>query len=230
MSVRCVLFDLFGTLVHYDPGRVSQAFPETYQVITELGCDLAYEASLEVIDRTFVDMDAWSKQQQREYSMLDYSEKLFASLLPDADHSQTDYFKFIEAYIREWSQPVVAVHGVQALLSRASKQFTLGLITNTHHAPMVSRLLHEQQLQGFQVVTTSVQHGRPKPHRDIFLDTLQQLDCSPQQAVYVGDNYAADYLGATGVGMQCYLLGKHARVPRDYQIPTVIDLPLHLIR
>jgi HAD superfamily hydrolase (TIGR01549 family) len=230
MSVRCVLFDLFGTLVHYDPGRVTQAYPETYQVLAELGCELSSAAALDVIDRTFVEMDAWSKQQQREYSMLDFSEKLFATLLSGTGHSQTDYFKFIDAYIREWSRPVSPVHGVQALLSRASKQFTLGLITNTHYASMVSRIVQEHQLHGFQVITTSVQHGRPKPHPDIFLDTLQQLDCSPQQAVYVGDNYAADYLGATGVGMQCYLLGKHARVPRDYQIPTVIDLPLHLIR
>ena len=37
-------------------------------------------------------------------------------------------------------------------------------------------------------------------------------------------------LGATGVGMPCYLIGKHARVPRENQIPTVMDLPLHLLK
>jgi putative hydrolase of the HAD superfamily len=77
-------------------------------------------------------------------------------------------------------------------------------------------------------VITSIEHGRTKPHPDIFLDTLAQLGLSAEEAVYVGDSFDADYRGATGAGMECYLIGRHARVPLQRQITSVFDLPSRL--
>jgi putative hydrolase of the HAD superfamily len=136
--------------------------------------------------------------------------------------------EFVDRYTKDWSAPVAPIENVQTFLRRCQKQFITGLITNTHHEPMVASLLSSFALDGFKIVTTSVEHGRPKPHASIFLDTLEKLKIAPNNAVYVGDTYSADYIGATNAGLQCYLIGKHARVPREFQIPTVLDLPIHL--
>lgn len=231
MATQCVLFDLFGTLLHYDSGRTSQKYDTTYEFVRSLAGDVGYDQFLATIDRTFAELDQWSEQQQLEFSMFEFAAKCLKALgaAPELmdDASCAD---FSEYYTREWSAAVSAVPGVKALLSRTSKKFKTGLITNTHHEPMIHRLLEQWELKAFSVITTSVTHGRRKPHPEIFLDTLALLQLQPEEAVYVGDSYQADYKGATNVGMQCYLIGQNARVPREYRIPSVIDLPLHLIR
>jgi hypothetical protein len=42
MTVRCVLFDLFGALVQYDGSRINQAYPNTYRFIGQLGIPLEF--------------------------------------------------------------------------------------------------------------------------------------------------------------------------------------------
>jgi putative hydrolase of the HAD superfamily len=62
-------------------------------------------------------------------------------------------------------------------------------------------------LQGFFdfiVVAGEVSSWKPDPH--IFRHTLQRLDVLPAQAMYVGDNYYADVVGAQGVGMRPVLI------------------------
>lgn len=231
MAVRGVLFDLFGTLVDYDPSRSQQGYPETFQLAKSLGTEFEYPAFLQCLDKVFADLDRWSLQHEEEFSMLQFADLLLAALgVASEQNTAESRRELCERYIREWMSAVEPIHGVTALLSRAAKQFKIGLITNTHYEPMIDQLIETHRLEGFSVVTASVSHGRPKPHPDIFLDTLNVLEIKPEKAVYVGDSYRNDYLGATAVGMQCYLVGRHARVPREYQIPTVLDLPLHLIR
>ncbi len=231
MATQCVLFDLFGTLLHYDPGRTNQNYPISYEFVRSLAREVTYEQFLATVEQTFTELDVWSQRQQQEFSMQQFAASCFAALgvKPDTIDDAV-CAEFAEHYTLEWSAAVTAVPGVQALLSRTAKQFKTGLITNTHHEPMVHRLLEQWQLKGFSVITTSVTHGRPKPHPDIFMDTLRLLELQPEDAIYVGDSYHADFRGATNIGMPCYLVGQNARVPREYRIPSVLDLPLHLIR
>jgi HAD superfamily hydrolase (TIGR01549 family) len=231
LTVRCVLFDLFGTLVHYDARRVSQSYPDTFQFVQSLAGQaypLNYESFLADTDRIFGELDAWAETHQREFSMQDFAKRLLEEQGIEADSGTLDQFS--DLYTTEWSAGVVAVNGVHTFLSSCAKKFTTGVITNTHYEPMVMNLLARKSLKPFEIVTTSVSHGRPKPHADIFLDTLATLDIAPEEAVYVGDTYRADYEGATNAGLACYLIGQHARVPREFQIPTVLDLPMHLLR
>jgi len=45
-----------------------------------------------------------------------------------------------------------------------------------------------------------------KPDPEVFRCALQRMAISPEQAIYVGDNYYADVIGARGAGMQPVLL------------------------
>lgn len=230
MAIRCVLFDLFGTLVQYDAEHVSQDFTRTHRFVRSIGIDVGYDELLTEVDWVFAHLDAWSIQSHLEFSMVRVAETLFERLPTNQQVSQGHHQEFVELYIQEWAAPVLPVPGVAALLSRCRKRFKTGIITNTHYEPMVRDLLKRFKFTDFDVVMTSVDHGRPKPHANIFLATLDQLQLEPNECVYVGDTYRADYVGANQVGMPCYLIGHHARVPREYQIPSVIDLPLHLLK
>lgn len=229
MAVKGVLFDLFGTLVNYDAGRVNQNFDSTYQLIRSFGSGVELNRFTDQVELVFAEMDVWSQEHQQEFSMQEFASKLFPTIgIPEPTENQLDQFS--EVYTRDWRQGVEPIQGLAPFLNHVRKRFKTALISNTHYEPMVLSIIEEQGMGAFDLVTTSVTHGQPKPHPDIFVDALKQLDLSPEEAIYVGDNYRADYVGATEVGMTCYLIGRHARVPREFQIPTVLDLPVHLIR
>jgi putative hydrolase of the HAD superfamily len=53
----------------------------------------------------------------------------------------------------------------------------------------------------FERVVISVEVGWRKPRPEIFLKALELLNLGPGDALYVGDNYQADVVGAKSVGM-----------------------------
>ena len=224
--VKGVLFDFFGTLVNYNPDRTSQTYESTFEILASLGVRQDYEFFLSTSDKLFDRFLAHSESTHTEFSMQQVLQVLMDQLAVPVTQRELDLLA--ESYTIEWAKSVEPIPGVKRFLSNLSRQFRLGLITNTHYTPMIYRMLREMGIEElFEIVLTSVDHGKSKPHPAIFSDALTQMDVSAADVVYVGDSYLADYKGATGMGINCYLIGKHARVPAEYQIPTVLDLPLH---
>ena len=118
---------------------------------------------------------------------------------------------------RAWCGPRLAVRrvfdDVHPVLSRLrAAGIRLGLISNIWlSGPIVREHLHMLGLAGyFDSVVLSSEVGRIKPHPELFLRSLQELQVSPAQALYVGDNPHADVAGAAAVGMRAILLRRPA--------------------
>lgn len=62
--------------------------------------------------------------------------------------------------------------------------------------------------QYFSSITISSLSGVAKPHPDIFLKALQNHNCLPENAWYIGDSKKEDYWGAKNVGMQSFWLNR----------------------
>jgi putative hydrolase of the HAD superfamily len=58
----------------------------------------------------------------------------------------------------------------------------------------------------FEHVIDSGKVGYEKPAPQIFQAALHAMSVAPEQAVYVGDIYSIDYLGAQRVGMHAVLM------------------------
>jgi putative hydrolase of the HAD superfamily len=67
----------------------------------------------------------------------------------------------------------------------------------------------------FDVVVDSALIGVEKPDPRIFQAALQALDVAPEEALYLGDLYAVDVLGARAAGMHAVLLGEPGEGPPD---------------
>jgi putative hydrolase of the HAD superfamily len=226
--VQGLLFDFFGTLVIYDERRVHQRFPRTHQQLADHGVRLDEQALIRSIDQVFTRFELDARDSMLEFSMADIFTVVLNNL--EVDPLTVDLEQLAHCYTQEWSADIKPIKHVQTLLRQLQREYQLGLITNTHFAPMITRLLKKFELESyFSTVVTSVEHGNSKPHPAIFQHTLETMALNVSQAIYVGDSYRADYLGAQGVGMNCFLVGKHARVPDAYQIPTVVDLPRYQI-
>jgi HAD superfamily hydrolase (TIGR01549 family) len=75
----------------------------------------------------------------------------------------------------------------------------------------------------FLTITDSGIVGHEKPHPAIFAAALQSLNVGPERALYVGDVYSVDYIGARQVGMEAILFDI-AGAYRDKGLPRVESL------
>jgi putative hydrolase of the HAD superfamily len=100
----------------------------------------------------------------------------------------------------------------------------LGIISNWDER--LPRLLDELDLGGkLDAVTYSARVGVEKPHPEIFLACLGELEVPPGAALHIGDSVLHDVEGAEAVGMQAW------RVDRRHgggDLPDLGSLPRRL--
>jgi HAD superfamily hydrolase (TIGR01549 family) len=87
--------------------------------------------------------------------------------------------------------------------------YILGLVSNRQE-PLTGIALEFGIIEFFDFTLSAGQIGYPKPHPAIFLKALEMAgNVAPEEAVYVGDNYYADILGAEGAGITGILVDHH---------------------
>ena len=157
-----ILFDFFGTLVEYSASRVEQGYDATHRLLLNSGVTMSYAAFLDswvAVSETF---DHWSQETGREYAMEQVAAHFLARVCP---HQQSHDFstQLWMSYLREWSVAIRYIPGVRELLADLSAHFRLGVVTNTHYAPLIHTHLRASGMAPYlSVVVTSVEHGRPK--------------------------------------------------------------------
>src|SRR5262249_21157517 len=191
-----ILFDFFGTLVEYSASRVEQGYHSTHKLLLDSGVNISYAAFLESWVAVSEALDRWSQDRGLEYSMDQVAARFLARVCPN--HQSRDFSTQLwMSYVREWSVTIRYIPGVRELLEDLSSHLRLGVVTNTHWAPLIHTHLRESGLAPYVgVVVTSIEHGRPKPHPSIFASALTHLGCAAEATLFVGDSYEADYLGA----------------------------------
>ncbi len=65
----------------------------------------------------------------------------------------------------------------------------------------------------FDLLLASAYAGVEKPHPAIFRLALEKLQVAPERALHVGDNYAADVLGARSAGLDAVLICRDETPP-----------------
>jgi HAD superfamily hydrolase (TIGR01549 family) len=111
--------------------------------------------------------------------------------------------------------------------------FRLGLVSNMMLPGKLlqAKLLQSHALAYFDALVISSDVGYIKPHPEIFRRALSQCQLQADEAVFVGDTYRQDILGAKRAGMKTIWLNSRgeprllaADNPPDAQIETVLDL------
>jgi len=225
-----ILFDFFGTLVGYSASHIGQDYGRSYQLLVEQGVALSYAAYVQEWDRLFSQFERQGSASLIEFSMTTLCHHFWWQTLGrQVDTAVVTTFR--DTYLDEWSRGVQQIAGVREMLAGLAGQYRLVLLSNTHHAPLVHRHLQAGQLAPyFEQVVTSVEFGRRKPAADIFAYALQLAGGAKDTAVYVGDSYTADYLGARGAGLACLLIDPHNRyeIPEAHRLHDILQLPTQL--
>ena len=99
----------------------------------------------------------------------------------------------------------------------------LGLISNIEHD--MSKIFVALGLTSLlDVMVTSQDSGFNKPHPEIFQEALRKAGVQPSEALYIGDQYQVDVVGANQVGMKGILLDRNGYFKEITGCPRIRSL------
>lgn len=182
MTLTAVVFDLDDTLAVTETDRQTLLDQATAAVGAPL---LSRQDYLAAHDRHLTSTDR---------------EPIFADLL--ADHETVVSPGDLAAAYRQGIVDALSpIAGAADLLANLRARYALGLLTNGPHIAQDSKLRKLGWYGEFDavVITGTIEAG--KPDERAFQAVLDELDVSPAEAVFVGDDVDKDIQGAKEVGM-----------------------------
>jgi putative hydrolase of the HAD superfamily len=231
--VRDVVFDFYGTLVEYRADKVIDPDERrAHGVLAAYGITLGFEELRGGLYRALEEREREARRTLVEPHMHDIARGFLAGRCGGALPAGL-VEEFSRAFCEEWGATATAVDGLEGLLDGLSARYRLSVVSNTYYPPLVEGTVARLGLAGrFAAVRTSAALGVRKPDRRIFEDALAALGARVEEAVYVGDTYEADYLGATRAGLRAFLIDPTARypVPEAHRLRHLSELPAALAR
>lgn len=207
--IRAVFFDLYNTLVSYDPPR-----EEIQATVLK---DFGIEVSPEALRRPIMTADDFIYQEHARSPLSKRSKEetmaLYAQyhgiVLREAGLEASQ--ELIAGILKKWMhfdlKMVLFDDVVPTLTQLKGRGLILGLISNVDRD--ITPLYQELGLSAWlQVVVTSQEVGFNKPQPEIFQEALKQAGVKPSEAIYVGDQHQIDVVGANEAGMRGILLDR----------------------
>ena len=208
--IKAVFFDFYHTLVTYEPPQEELEA----EALKELGVSV----SPEVLRRPIMAADEfiYNEIARRQLSNRSQEEKMAL------------YIKYQETVLREagikYDQKLVlGLLGkmqqtkmnlalfddvAPALTDLKSRGIILGIISNMEQ-DMTETLTRLGLPSWLEIVVTSQDAGFNKPRPEIFQEALRQAGVPPSEAIYIGDQYQVDVIGANGAGMKGILIDRN---------------------
>jgi putative hydrolase of the HAD superfamily len=138
---------------------------------------------------------------------------------PDLPES---FFREVDLAFRERSAFHVFPDVIPALEALRASGMRLAVVSNWGWA--APELLATLELaRHFEVLSISARVGYQKPHPAIFEHALELLEVPAAHAVHVGDDPAADVVGARRAGIAPILIDRQGRLDRPLGASTPVD-------
>ncbi len=227
-AIQVVLFDLGGTLIHYDQppenaidvlnARALRAF---LAAAVKTGGKVADpELAVRAVGRMAAALEAKAKRTHYANTAEDIIreglEAVNIRLSARAwDAGLAAYYATISAAAKP-----VAGHPREVLARLVEQGRGLGLVSNTSWSPA----MHDADLERFGLLeflpvrVYSSTFGMEKPHPSIYRHALDRLDVAPAEAVFIGDKLDVDIAGPQKIGMRAVLLASPYRTEVDEAI------------
>jgi putative hydrolase of the HAD superfamily len=197
LPLRAVLFDAGNTLLFLDYARMADAVSRALGVaLTGPALAAAAPAAARAMEQSR------ASDQERAAA---YLETLFlAAGVPSTRLAEVrELLTRLHGELHLWSGIAPDAHETLARLRRAGLR--LGVVSNSDGR--VEEALTAAGLRSyFDIVVDSALVGVEKPDPAIFRAALEALNVAAEEALYVGDLYEVDVLGANAAGMAAVLL------------------------
>jgi putative hydrolase of the HAD superfamily len=207
--IKAVFFDLYHTLLGYDPPREElQA-----QALKEFGVEVDAEAlrrPLVVADEYIYSEHARFSlgQRSKEERMAVWAQYLRILLAEAGIEADDRLLKGLLGKLMEFEMNQVLFDDVLPTLNELRKRgLIVGLISNVDQ-DITSTLEKLGLVDILQVVVTSLDTGFNKPSPEIFCEAAKRAGVLVDEAIFVGDQYQIDVVGANRAGMKGILIDR----------------------
>ncbi len=230
---RAVLFDLFGTLVHFEPeipsleGGQREWRKAMSWLEPVVRCHLpgySFEAFLDCLTATTNTIVASRAPEYHEIPSVERFRWTLARL--GIDRARQDWLAplLAEEHMANLTKRThLDVSATTTLEALQRQGYQLGLVSNFDSEPAAWHVLEQHGLlEHFGTVLISAGFGRRKPHRSIFLAALQRLGASASGAWFVGDNYEEDILGAQNAGLRSIWVRPQRTVGQGWHLESTV--------
>lgn len=206
-----VLFDLFDTIVMFEPSllpevringevRNSTARHVFTQMRSSLG-GMEFSDFYTPFVESYAELLELRKKDLKEHP----NRKRFEIFLEKTGIKGSEDLpdRFVRSHMESLCGAVVyPEHHTEVFSYLREKGYRLSLVSNFDHAPTVRELLGKLGIADFfENVVISEEVGWRKPHRKIFEFALANLDESPSDVVFIGDDPEADIMGSSDCGI-----------------------------
>ncbi|MDK2123546.1 HAD family hydrolase [Parachitinimonas caeni] len=222
MTIQAVLFDLDDTLFDYSHAS-QQAIRLVHSQLAAPSPDLTHFAErhhhyLEQVHAEFI-VGRFCLNDAR----VERFRRLFAELGQSLSFDEAQDIG--DRYRAEFMRNRRAMAGARQLLLTLQAHARIAIVSNNAHQEQINKLRHIGLDDCIDALVTSESAGIAKPAAGIFLKTLDELGCRPDQAVMVGDNWDADIEGALAAGLRAVWLNRHGlAAPAQSEVPQLLSL------
>ena len=210
--MNTILFDRGETLVHFGETNYEAGQRVILSSVRPINT-LDRDAFDRFEDEFFEKIDFYRHQANLECNLLHYYELLSRYFGIEFDKSHEELCRQYHLAAENIS-PLPGAQKVLAALKSAG--FLLGLVTNTSlpHSVIATEFQQLGLYDYFDTVVCSSEIVFRKPDCAMFEVALRSLNVPPAEAMFVGDDYRADIIGAKQVGLKAVWLN-----PQRHPIP-----------
>lgn len=221
--IKAVFFDWMNTLTHAEPDRHEQFC----QIAHELDFELSPQKVIRGLYAAGTQLPAGAPYRWRESEDPEVFIRYLEIILAEAGvklprDTVLEILKRINRSAKV--ENYVLYDDVLPTLKALKKGgLIVGLITSlTKDMNLICRDLGLAPYIDF--VVTAKEVGSNKPEPPIFLAALERAGVDASEAVYVGDQYETDVVGARGVGIAPVLIDRYDLVPEVSDCPRIHSL------
>ncbi len=234
--VKAVLFDMFDTLmmIEKDHAFYSPAVRSMHHYLWQNGVQVPFstfrDAYIKARDELYENAD--QKMEEPHFNLrvknalrdLGFDKQAESNLVQGAT----------DAFSKEFMNYVRIDNDAAQVLNQLAKNYRLGIVSNFAIPECVTQLLEQHKLDClFELVVVSAAINRRKPSPEIFNYTLEKMQLSPTETVFVGDTVDADIKGAQQVGLRTVYIERRPQkeletVKPDETIRALRELPTAL--
>ena len=198
--IRTVLFDLDDTL--FDHAYCARAALEgvrsEHRSLALVPPETLERAHAEILETLHAEV--MLGRLALDDARIERFRRLFASA--DVDAGGDAAARAAATYRRHYLESRRGVDGAAALLAATRRRARVGIVSNNLREEQQDKLRCCGLDQYVDALIVSEEAGMSKPDPRIFEIALQRLDCRPDEAVMLGDSWAADIVGAAAAGIR----------------------------
>jgi len=217
--IKAVLFDLGNTLVYSNPEET------LHRILGEHGMVKPVEEVREAMVKCNKEFDIekheglsahefytqWNLVQLKHLGLRGPEARELAEAI------DTQWWKFAKIY---------AYPDVKETLQRLGHmRLKLGIVTGGFEEDIEMILPKTGLSRFFEAKVGANTTGKRKPHPAAFKYALRQLDVRPREAIFIGDNFENDYLGAQKVSMVPILIKRKGSPTQTLYTGNYLRLP-----